>query len=296
MTEGGGKDLKNRCKTYSYFFKIFNFVKIGKIVSDTQSKPSGRNTLTPPAGASCRGSILIEFAVCMPNLIILLFYINDLVRLKRLYSQTEFVAQQMANILQNISQKREGTNRKITLPDIRYAASLAYLSMFPGTSRFVISRNKSELGYCPHGYIFCVKGNSNSTASVLWGKRFHFTDKATTPSAVVIDTSSFHRCNIKNLQNASPSEIYPTLKINPGEIKIIFESNVHYSQSGSYYFGDGRNTKNVSPSEAFGLRLYKLSPPVTRGGTGNDGIYFHSAVIFTPKPGLFDETPPEEQN
>ena len=67
-------------------------------------------------------------------------------------------------------------------------------------------------------------------------------------------------------QDASPSEIYPTLKINPNEIKIIFESNVHYSQ---------------------------LSPPETRGGTGNDGIYFHSAVIFTPKPGLFDETPPQ---
>ena len=67
-----------------------------------------------------RGSILIEFAICMPILIILLFYINDLVRIKRYYSQTEFVALQMANILQNIAK-----TRKITRNDIKYAASLA---------------------------------------------------------------------------------------------------------------------------------------------------------------------------
>ena len=290
--DGGGEQdapVAGRCRKYSLTM-VCRFIKNQKGPATNYFRKSAEKL---SLHSDTSGSILIEFAICMPVLIILLFYINDLVKLKRLHSQTEFVAQQMANILQNISLKRSGTARKITLPDIKYATSLAFLSMFPGTSRFVISKNKSELGYCPHGYIFCVKGKSNSTASVLWGKRFHFTGNSTTPSAVVIDTSSFHRCNIKNLQDASPSEIYPTLKINPNEIKIIFESNVHYSQSGGYTFGDGRNTKNVSPSGAFGLRLYKLSPPETRGGTGNDGIYFHSAVIFTPKPGLFDETPPQ---
>ena len=223
----------------------------------------------------------------MPVLIILLYYINDLSKLKRYHDQTEFVAQQMANILQNIAEKRiaEGQTN-LSYSDIRYAASLAFSSMFPGTTRFVISHNKSELGYCPHGFIACVQGNKDSSASVLWEKRFHFTSNVKTPSSVAIDGNSFHRSNIKYLQNASPSEIYPTLKFDkPGDIKIIFESNIHYSQS-SYSFGDGRLTKNVSPSEAFGLRLYKLSPPSTRGRkegqTQNDGIYFHSAVIFTP--------------
>ena len=163
---GGGKDLKSRYKSYSYFFKIFNFVKIRKILVEKTSKLSDRcpeknagssvtlvndklkfarynrsggvgtraarfirkllssvpklgyraqndpgaeilcnisafikkiivaskrirsdsctekmsdaTSRCQPAGASCRGSILIEFAVCMPILIILLFYINDL--------------------------------------------------------------------------------------------------------------------------------------------------------------------------------------------------------------------------
>ncbi|MBO4405861.1 MAG: hypothetical protein J5821_03955 [Alphaproteobacteria bacterium] len=228
----------------------------------------------------------------MPILIILLFYINDVVRLKRLHSQTEFVAQQMANILQNISQKREGADRKITCNDIRYAASLAFLSMFPGTTNFHSGR-RFDLGYVGLGYMFCVKGNSDSTASVLWGRRFHFADWASSPSKVGVDAAFFGRSNVKELTNASPSEIYPTLKIKPDEIKIIIECAVFYQQGSAYGFTDGRSSTDVSPSEAFGLRLYKLSPPKTRAGM-NICLYFHSAVIFTPKPGLFDKTPPAD--
>ena len=286
---GGGKRHKNCLKSIYYLSNIFKNLKYFTKELAQILKSCNEEELS-------RGVVLIEFAVCMPVLIILLFYVNDLMQLKRLHSQTEFVAQQFANIIQNISQKREGAKRKITCNDIRYAASLAYLSMFPGTSRFVSQKNVSELGYCPHGYVVCVKGNSDSTASVLWNRRFHFTHNALNPSSVILDQSSFHRSNIKILTNAVPSEIYPTLKINPGEIKIIIECNVHYSQSSNYSFTDGRKTSKVSPSEAFGLRLYKLSPPVTRGreeGWPNDGIYFHAAVIFTPKPGLFDETPPQ---
>ena len=247
------------------------------------------------ATSRCRGAILIEFAICMPILIILLFYINDVVRLKRLHSQTEFVAQQMANILQNISQKREGKDRKITLPDIRYAASLAYLSIFPGTTRFLTKRQTSELGYHPFGYIHCVKGNSDSTASVLWERKFHMAyDTQFSPSSAWVGTNIDYT-NVNNLSDAPPSEIYPTLKINPGEIKIIVECSIHYERVKGYAFADGRKAANVTASEAFGLRLFKLSYPNTRRGN-NVKMFFPSTVIFTPKPGLFDETPPKEEN
>ena len=68
--------------------------------------------------AAHEGSILIEFAVCMPVLIILLFYIHDLSKLKRYYDQAEFVAQQMMNILKNISRNRKGENKKIIRQDL----------------------------------------------------------------------------------------------------------------------------------------------------------------------------------
>lgn len=103
---------------------------------------------------SCRGAVLVEFAVCMPILIILLFYIHDLVRIKRYYSQTEFVAQQMANIIQNISQKRE--NKKITAEDLGYAVALAYQTIYPGTTMFWKS-NGLPLVHVPHPTICYVK-------------------------------------------------------------------------------------------------------------------------------------------
>jgi hypothetical protein len=110
--------------------------------------------------ANC-GVILIEFAVCMPILIILLFYINDLVRIKRYYSQTEFVAQQMANIIQNISQKRaqaattseERTNLlKIKQKDLKYAMALAYQTIYPGITMFK-QGSGFEFGHRPYSLI-----------------------------------------------------------------------------------------------------------------------------------------------
>lgn len=285
---GGGSDLKKSAKSKSCLFKILNLVKI----YIKKHKVFNRTT---------DGSILIEFAVCMPVLIILLFYINDLSKLKRYYDQIEFVAQQMVNILQNISQNRAKSDRKITLPDIRYATSLAYLSFFPGKTEFV-SRNhikKSDLGYRPFGFIACVEGNADSTASVLWMRRFNMArETQISPATVAIDLNAAYnkRTNIKNLSNAVPSEIYPTLTIKPGEIKIIIECTIFYRQGEGYGFTDGRQTANVSPSQAFGLKLFKLSPRVCRDGCENDSLYFHSAAIFTPRPGLFDATPPAEHN
>lgn len=294
-------DSRARCNTWTLLFrKIFrkNGIPIHK--EDLRTKSSAHQLSLfkklSLRSANC-GAILIEFAVCMPILIILLFYINDLVRLKRLHSQTEFVAQQMANILQNISQKREGTNKKITLSDIRYATSLAYLSIFPGKTEFLSKSMTSDLGYNPFGFIFCVQGNFDSTASVLWTKKFHMAYQTElTPNTVSVDTDNLFRTNVKILSNASPSEIYPTLKINPGEIKIIIECALFYYQAKGYYFTDGRSKSNVSPSQVFGLKIFKLTAPVARDGYANKNVFFHSAVIFTPKPGLFDATPPQEQN
>ena len=133
----------------------------------------------------------------------------------------------------------------------------------------------------------------DSTASVRWVRRFHFADEVSSPFNVAIDQAWLQRTNVKILTDASPSEIYPTLKINPGDIKIIVECGVHYSQSSVYGFTDGRSSSQVSPSEAFGLYSYKLSADVTRAGP-NDGIYFLSAVIFKPNSKTFFQTPPSE--
>ena len=100
----------------------------------------------------------------------------------------QFVAHQMASMLQNVSQNR--TDKTITKNDIRYAISAAYLTVFPGISRF--STNcRSDFGYNPMLWIYYVKGNSDSTASVIWVQRYHMAGHQTTnPERIEQDTAS----------------------------------------------------------------------------------------------------------
>jgi hypothetical protein len=116
--------------------------------------------------AATNGSILIEFAVCMPVLIILLYYVNDLTKIKRYYEQTEFVAQQMVNILQNISQNKEITEKKVS-----DAFFLAHLSMYPGKTMFYngTGRRAHDLSFAPYLNIHYVKGLAGGKASYMWG-------------------------------------------------------------------------------------------------------------------------------
>ncbi|MDR0968279.1 MAG: hypothetical protein LBL99_01430, partial [Holosporaceae bacterium] len=95
-----------------------------------------------------------------------------------------------------------------------------------------------------------------------------------------------NRPTVNYKQNVAPSEIYPTLSIKSGQVKIIVEVNLIYSSG--YKFGDGSSCGNVAPNRAFGFWMLPLYGRVPNG----DASYFNTVVIFTPKPGLFNETKP----
>ena len=332
---GGGKDPKNpdnstyyssnSLKIYKYFANKFlekirnlyqkltfaRYDKIGgvgflaahllrKLLSSIQ-KLGARiasslrilNLNQPCTKLNSKGSILIEFAICMPILIILLFYIHDLIKIKRYYSQTEFVAQQFANIIQNISQKR--SNKKITLNDIRHAASLAFLTIYPGTTMYRIgtSGSRHELSHAPRICIFYVKGESGGKVSYKWHQLF-LGESIANPKKWVLYTKPLEtkESSVKQLSNVSPSEIYPTLKIGENEEKIIVEVNLfnalHVMNENEYVESD---KQEALAKKAFKCRL--VAPrPLEKSVNDTKGWYFPSVVIFTPKPGLFDETPP----
>ncbi len=280
---GGGKNLKNREKSNSCLCKFLNITTnfIKKIIEELKRKPSGRSSLIPPAGASYRGSILIEFAICMPILIILLFYIHDLVKIKRYYSQTEFVAQQMANILQNIAK-----TRAITRKDIKYAASLAYLTIYPGTTMFT-TKSGSEwhtFNHQPRVYVHYVKGLLDGKASVVWAywcrSRWFITPDQFWDGTL----SSTDQSVIPYVKNVSPSSIYPTLKIEEGKAKIILETQIRWDASGGQRDANGKTAG--SAREVFGLRF--VNPKYV--GNNQSG-YFSSVVIFTPNNGFTENAP-----
>ena len=208
-------------------------------------------------------------------------------RIKRYYAQTEFVAQQMANIIQNISQKR--TDKRIYISDLKHAFCLAHLSLYPGTSMFWKNKGR-ELVHQPELFVAYVTGNNDGTASCHWF--FHpYTSDKTFPSDIKYEVNTKeHQGTLINLKkNVAPSEIYPSLKVSPGEKKIILESTVLYQDT----YTDNNGYKPGSAKKALGYFLLDKQPEkfTTKN---NDGWYYHSVVIFTPKDGLFSENPPTE--
>lgn len=275
---GGGKSLKNLTKSKSYFSRFLDFVKIylKKLVVFR---------------ASNRGAILIEFAVCMPVLIILLYYINDLSKLKRYYDQTEFVAQQMVNILQNISQNR--TDKKINKDDIKYAASLAHLTIYPGKTMYADGKRGNashELSHMPYFFIHYVRASPGGRASVLWSY-YCFCYNAVNPTGWQIGdvTGAYSNYSlVKRKIDADPKDIYSILKIDEGDDdKIIIECPLFCRERtmslNAYAASDNQDTR---AKKAFNCILVT---PRASYKESLFGFYFPSVVIFTPKKGLFDE-------
>jgi len=235
-----------------------------------------------PRSANC-GAILIEFAVCMPILIILLFYINDLMRIKRYYAQTEFVAQQMANIIQNISQKR--SDKRIYLPDLRKAFALAWQTVYPGKTLFKTGSGW-PLAHIPHMMVYFVtKDNDSNTASVKWKVRLMTYAQTEPPSNIYAsEFSSDHGSStVRYKTGVSSNQIYPSLKIDT-EPKILIEASclTRYAD-----YENNENNQKIPLKQAFGLHLIK-----PRRNNCSWYMHFNSVIIFTPKPGLFTNDHP----
>ncbi|MBO4405315.1 MAG: hypothetical protein J5821_01135 [Alphaproteobacteria bacterium] len=222
----------------------------------------------------------------MPVLIILLFYINDLIRIKRYYLQTEFMAQQMANVIQNISRKRgasDPTKLKITQIDLAYAFALSHQTMYPGTTMYYSGQGHGSF-HLPLANIYCVKGTENGKASCMWRAGvWTNSNSVTSPKTLLHDKThaGVNNSIINYKSGASPEAIYSQLKINSGERKILIELFSEWAT----YFKDNFGNQKGSLKEALGLYV------VTPRCKGSN--FFNTVVIFTPKPGLFDDEGPQ---
>jgi hypothetical protein len=219
----------------------------------------------------------------MPILIILLFYINDLVKIKRYYSQTEFVGQQMANMIQNVSKNRGTDQKKITKEDLKNAFCLAWLTVFPNSSSMFYEGNSAlGFGYLPHSFVYYVRGLNNGQASCFWRAFISpngSSHKSPLTTFVWIYTTDNKGSPVRmKTSEVNPSEIYPSLKIEPGQEKIIIVSSFYRKSS-------------YLPSNKQSFGFYLLDPKHLNEND-NTWYFFHSVVIFTPKPGLFTETAP----
>jgi hypothetical protein len=202
-------------------------------------------------------------------------------------AKMEFITHEIAGMIQNISQGR--ANKKITLNDLRYCISAAFLSFYPGTRQFPQSYSVFKQPGFVCGKFFYVVGNDDGTASVPRAMQYQYggtANSCVSPGNVLIGEAPDDSRYITRVgNNKKPSEICPKLSIKPGETKIIIENFIYFVKATSFKLTDNRTWADFSPREAFGFSV--LTPKV-QGGT----FYFTSIVIFTPKPGLFDKDPP----
>jgi hypothetical protein len=113
------------------------------------------------------GAIFVEFAVAIPVLIAIVYYLHDVPKYKRMQAKMSFCAHCMANILQNVS-----NGQKVTLQHINHAMQAAYLTFYPGKTMRGTAQFYMPLGHFPHGFVYCVKGISGKKASVVWDVAF----------------------------------------------------------------------------------------------------------------------------
>ncbi|MCR5225401.1 MAG: hypothetical protein K6C34_04925 [Alphaproteobacteria bacterium] len=230
-----------------------------------------------------RGAILIEFAVCMPVLILLLLGLHDIFKMARMQDRTNLVAHEMVQMVQNISQGR--TNKKITKADLAYIFRFASYSIYPGKTLYALDDNRTHIyAHFPQAQFIYVKGVSGGKATCVWMAQCHTGHLLSNiwSKEAYISYNAHTGGVITYGTNVEPSSIYPTLTIAEGEVKIIVNLFI-YMQPGTDKWADGTKP---SVKQAFGL--YALSPTAQ----GEDG-YFNAVAIFTPKVGLFDEDGPQ---
>ena len=206
----------------------------------------------------------------------------------------QFVSQQMAQMLQTISQGR--SNKQITQKDIALVVRAAYLSAYPGTSAFT---KGGELGPFvgpgfPHGQLFYITCDNNGKASIKWIAKFQAggnDNSVTTPITIsqIMVSPKADSSNIDYSQNnVDPSVLYSGLKMNPGETRVIAEAGIwaQYGAAGYQIVGGG-TWRDVTPRQGFGLLMG--DPNIARV---LPWWYFGRTTVFAPRAGLFTDNFP----
>ncbi|MBO7641853.1 MAG: pilus assembly protein [Alphaproteobacteria bacterium] len=259
---GGKHQLKNRKESNSFISQISklanHFTKKLKFLRST----------------NC-GSVLVEFAIYIPILIVLVFCIIDVVKIRRYYSQTKFVGQQMANILQNLAEKRNAEENLLSKTDLSHAASLAFLTIYPGTTQY-----SRELKHIPSLACYYTKGSTREKARCIWGKGIRSGTAESPPwnDSRSITSKDSRSKVVYSSTDVSYSSIYPTLRVDAEKVKIILEVMINWDSS----YKDSNGNNALTSRGAFGLHF--IAP------RSYSSSYFNSVVIFAPNAGF----PPTE--
>jgi hypothetical protein len=224
-------------------------------------------------------------------IIAIIYYLHDIPKFKRIRAEMEFATHCAVNIIQNISQNR--SDKRITSKDLSYTRCFVGLSLYPGKSSYAVSGSgvpaRRPTATFNLWYFYYIKGTGHNKCKVCWCWDSGYVNTSPDSSDFGVFISSDKSYSVvvyKAGDSVNSWEIYPSLTIEEGEEKIILDSCYWGTNAGA--FADGRSAATVPVGRRFGL--YVATPKPARKGANS---YFNTIVIFTPKPGLFDETSPD---
>ena len=238
-------------------------------------------------GKHSRGAILIEFAFAVPIMIMLLYYIHDLVLLKQIQRRMHFNTLCAVSMMQNVSQNR--TDKKITKEDLDRIFKASYMAVFSNPEQTIksIYKENSETFLSPTVILF--EGTGNNRCKIKWycwvdiKDNFSVLNKYVGKTSGVLTDNASCSLKYKNAGNVGEekdaSVFYQDLKIQKGEIKVVVETCI--------YRNAGKSIKEL-------IGFYIFDPKIYPGNKNKYSPYFVSYVIFSPRPGIFDPTTPPQ--
>ena len=209
--------------------------------------------------------------------------------MQRYYSQTEFVATQMVQMIQSISQNR--ASKAITPNDLKYIHCAAWLSVYPGTTMYLKNNKGYDFAHMPRSQIFYVKGVGNGKVSCLWRAYIIMTSSSgDVPNTVFYDTAKNQDDSAAWItqykKNVVPSQINSKLPVIPqGETRIIVEVAITRR--------DGKDPSGKIIPLRESLVFYLLTPKTKLSQQQNAASIANSCVVFSPNPNLFTDEPPQ---
>ena len=197
----------------------------------------------------------------------------------------QFVAYEMASILQNIAEQKKGS--PVTGQDFISAMRIAYLSIYFGNT---MNDSKSpheafKLGHHPYVGIYFIRGLGNDNIKIVWSRRCHGGNK----NLFAEGENNATRCSV-NMSATTATAFHPALIISENEEKIALDCCLNFNMNSSIYkvLPDGSKRKINSSREIFGFLFVN---PI---GVGSERFGFFPAVsIFSPPPQSFSDTYPQ---
>ncbi|MBR1734029.1 MAG: pilus assembly protein [Alphaproteobacteria bacterium] len=218
------------------------------------------------------GGILIEFTICLPILILVLFFVNDHYRFYELRDKVKASAYMAASMCQNVCNNRD--SKQLTITDLKRITYASCLNFFHNQTMF------SPWPFGMYYSIIWIYVKRNSSNNYRYQTYITNTYSGSTPTDLNHTTTSLTtktETEIKSIhadlvcENDGDERVMVWVYYDFNTLNMYFDKSTYVEKSNLGLF--------ILPLKVY-ISEPSSFPPVVNA-------YFKYQVIFTPKPGRF---------